>query len=357
MTVSYTRDGSEEFNHRLNDALTRIADRVESDMGPNLVSLILGGGYGRGEGGIVIRDGKEFPYNDLDFTLVVEDKSSVPFERLKAVSDEFAGELGIHVDFSRPLTVRDIRNWPRWMMWHDLVNGHFALKGPPDLLTKNAPADLLAPLPVIEATRLLLNRGAGVLWSLRVARGLEKEPDADFVRRNYYKCALALGDSLLIAFGKYTTRYYGRDMLLAGLAKSESDVEKLHLGDLYDEALRFKFRPDAVSGESKSETQILRLSETWGKVFLLVETVRTKVSWRSLDEYVAWHGIREQDQHTLKLFLRNLVRNLGMGRLSLKYPREQLYRQLPVLLGLVKRASANWPEESLTFLQTWDRFN
>lgn len=357
MTVTYTRDGSEAFNQRLHETLARIADRVDAALGANLVSLILGGGYGRGEGGVVVRNGMEMPYNDLDFTLVVRNKSKVPWDKLNSVRSEFAEELRIHVDFSRPLTVPDIENWPFWLMWYDLLNGHITLKGQIDLLEKHAPDYFRNPLPVIEGTRLLLNRGAGVLWSLRVVRKLEDEPDEDFVRRNYYKCALAMGDSLLIAYRRYTTRYFGRDGLFKALAEQKSEVALLGLQELYEEALKFKFRPDSVSSETKTENMLLNLAYLWGKVFLLVENIRTGLNLNSLDEYVDWNGIREKDQHALKPLFRNIIRNVSLGKLSLRHPRENLYRQLPVLLGLVDKNSNDWSSESREFLRVWDRFN
>lgn len=357
MNITYAKDGSQEFNQRLHDSLTRIADQVEADMGANLVSLILGGGYGRGEGGVVKKNGMEMPYNDLDFALVVSKKSSIPWDKLNSIRASFARELGIHVDFSRPLTLKDIEHWPCWLMWYDLLNGHVVLKGPPDLLKKHAPATLRKPLPVIEATRLLLNRGAGILWSLRVVRNVEAEPDEDFVRRNYYKCALALGDSLLITYQKYTTQYSGRDLLLKELVLDKAEVASLNMINLYDEALAFKFRPDSVSSAAISETELSNLAQLWGKIFLLVETVRTGMKWSTLDEYVNWDGIRESDQHSFKSLVGNVVRNLYLRRLSMNYPREDLYRQLPQLLGLTTGPSVDWAIESERFLKIWDRFN
>ena len=90
MTPVYSRDGSAEFNERLNETLLRIGDEVEQALGNNLVTLVLGGGYGRGEGGLVVKDGKEMPYNDLDLTLVVGRKSTIPGDRLKASEKKYA---------------------------------------------------------------------------------------------------------------------------------------------------------------------------------------------------------------------------------------------------------------------------
>ena len=357
MIPAYSPEGSPEFNRWMHETMLRIGTEVQRVLGDNLVALILGGGYGRGEGGMIVKDGRQMPYNDIDFTLVVKSKSKVPWDGLNAISSSFASELTIHVDFSRPLTIYDIEHWPCWLMWYDLLNGHIVINGPSDILTKHAPGSLRNPLPAIEGTRLLINRGAGLLWALRVVREIENSPDADFVRRNYYKCALALGDSLLIAYKRFTTAYRGRDILLEKLEQDEPGVAAFGLDSLYKQALKFKFRPDQIPSGDMKEDDIKAIVKQWGVVFLNVESVRTGRVWSSLDEYVAWRGIREKDQHTIRLLPRNLTRNLQFRRLSLRYPREALYRQLPVLLGLTGKNDTNWPQKTENFLRVWDRFN
>ena len=105
------------------------------------------------------------------------------------------------------------------------------------------------------------------------------------------------------------------------------------------------------------EGDIKAIAKQWGAVFLNVESVRTGRSWSSLDQYVAWPGIREKDQHTIRLLPRNVARNLQFRRLSFRYPREALYRELPVLMGLTGKDDTNWPQKTENFLRVWDRFN
>ncbi|MBW1779235.1 MAG: hypothetical protein JRL30_00660 [Deltaproteobacteria bacterium] len=357
MSAIYADHGSDAFNARMNDVMVRIATDVEQALGRNFVALILGGGYGRGEGGVIRVDGVEQPYNDLDFTLVVKRKRTVPFDTLNAISAQYEKEIRIDVDFSRPLTLHDIKTWPRWLMWYDLLHGHMVIKGPTDILTAHAPATLNQPLPAIEATRLALNRGAGLLWALRVARGIEKGPDPDFTRRNYYKCILAMGDALLIAHHCFATPYRGRDDRLTHLCKDSSDVAAFKLKRLYHQALRFKFQPDSLPHTQAGEDQLKDLAKRWGAVFLHVEEIRTGNHWTSLSQYSRWKGLREVEQHSLKNLVRNLIRNKQLGIYSWRYPRETLYRQLPVLLGLTDRSVSDWPAESARFLGIWNRFN
>ncbi|MBT7300516.1 MAG: hypothetical protein HN849_13435, partial [Victivallales bacterium] len=110
--TSYAFQASPEFNRHLEEVLAEIAAETARTLGDGLVALILGGGYGRGEGGIFLRDGREEPYNDLDLALVVTDRNLPALRRLAPIEERYAARLGIHVDFSRPLTVKDIAHWP-----------------------------------------------------------------------------------------------------------------------------------------------------------------------------------------------------------------------------------------------------
>ena len=336
--------------------LVRFTEEVRRALGENLVALLLGGGYGRGEGGIVTVDGVEQPYNDLDFVLIVRNKSAVDWVALDAVSHCYEEALKIHVDFSRPLTLSDIQAWPHWLMWHDLINGYVVLAGEEGVLEKHAPKIIQQSVPLIEASRLLLNRGAGLLWGMRVGKGVEEAPDADFVRRTYYKCMLALGDALLIAYDQYTTAYRGRDKLVEMLVAGSPKLPAINLQEQYGRAMRYKFSPDEFSEVPDAAAQAAMASD-WGAVFLHVEERRTGKGWESLEEYTRWTGLRELGQHTPKKLLRNLVRNAQIGRCSWRYPREHLFRNLPLLLGLTETEASDWAEESAYFIYLWERFN
>lgn len=361
-SLKYASHASPEFNLRMEDVLQRIAADTEKVLGDNLIALILGGGYGRGEGGVVVVDGVEHPYNDLDMTFIIKNKGAIDWKGIHGVSHKFEQEIHIDVDFSRPLTLQDVRNFPNWLMWYDLLNGHIVMSGDQNILYDNAPDSLRQPPPPIEASRLVLNRGAGLLWALRVIRGEPDivgmpKPDKDFIRRNYYKCGLAMGDGLLIAHRCFTTAYRGRDKLLNKLIEESDSFASLGMKDLYEAALEFKFTPDSKAGESFSEGQLVNLAEMWGSVFLYIERKRTGMTFSSMDEYTEWRGLREPEQHTADKLLRNVVRSFQHKSLTWKYPREALYRQLPHLLGLTKKSVSDRSGESEKFMKVWNRFN
>lgn len=356
--VPVTVHGSPDFNDWMERALGDLGADVRDQLGPDLVALVLGGGYGRGEGGVDHRHGKELPYNDLDLVLVVHRRDRTLLERLEPLRRGFEQRLGIEVDIGRLLTPRDIRRLPHRLVWFDLLHGHRVLAGDPDILKRNAPRALSAPLPLVEASRLLLNRGSGMLWAMRVQRGLDRAPDPDFVRRNYHKCALALGDALMIAHGVYETPYRGREERLRKILGEESSLARRGLETAYCDAMRFRFRPDQLPSRQPDPNHLIAMNELWGEVFLRIERQRMAMPWLDLEAYLAWDGVREGEEWGLRRWPRNLVHNFRLGRLSLLYPRERLYRALPRLLQLTRPGTdGDWDAESMVYLETWRRFN
>src|ERR1051326_3152930 len=303
----YARHGSAAFNARMQTWLTSLTDDVRWVLGADLSALVLGGGYGRGEGGVLCGSGEERPYNDLDLVLIVRRKSSLPWRELGAIQHKYESLIGIQVDFSRPLTVNDIRRWRPSMMWTDLLHGHAVLYGPEDILTANAPDLKPEHLAPIEATRMLLNRGAGVLWALRILRDCEPAPDSDFVRRNYYKCALALGDALLIVHGRFQTSYAGRDERLSSLLEEARCSLSFDVAPLYRDALSFKFWPGQFPSQP-DEQHVAALARRWGEILLYVENRRAGRDWQRLQDYAASREIREGEQNTLQQWPRNIDR-------------------------------------------------
>jgi hypothetical protein len=211
----------------------------------------------------------------------------------------------------------------------------------------------LAP---IEATRILLNRGAGLLWAQRILRGHEPAPDPDFIRRNYYKCALALGDALLISHGRFSASYAGRKERLLKLLSEIPPPVSFDVGRLYGEALTFKFWPGELSSPPDGP-QLTTMARRWGEILLYVESGRTHQTWRSVQEYVCCDDTRELDQNTIRQWPRNFVRNRQLGNWSVRYPRERLYRDLPVLLELCESPIPDWPAQSARFLAIWKQVN
>ncbi len=359
--MTFSQAGSPEFNQRVGEILDNLAQEVKKEIPSHFIALVLAGGYGRGEGACVLRHGSQSLYNDLDLFLIVNTPMAVP-ESIRSITHGYEKQLGIEVDIGKPLTIKDIKSFPHQLMWQDLLDGHYVILGDSDILKRNAPDYLSKPLPHVEALRLLLNRGSGLLQALMQSHLLAVDarhtlPDADFIRRNRAKCMLALGDSLLISYGVYTPPLAKRTLALQEQAEKIPMAHMDVIQQLFQQAAEFKVRPDSLPTEQPPLPVLLETASLWVEVLLHTEANRTKRQWASPQAYSHDLFIREPEQHTPRRLVRNLVRNAQRKRISFHYPRERLYRQLSRLLSQPHPEQKAWMREAQEFLSLWRQYN
>ena len=341
-------NGSAEFNRWLWNQLTELGKKVANQMGEDLIAVVLGGGYGRGQGCVAVRDANEFAYNDVDLFLVTARPHPRGNENLHVLREEYEQILRIDVDFSRPQTPRMIREWPPLLMWHELALGHQVLYGPADVISSNVPSQVFGPPPKIEASRLLLNRGAGLVWAGRVMDGFEAEPDPTFVARNFFKCTQAVADAVLIAYGRYSTAEKVKAARLFELQKSEEIVAQIDACGQFEKACEFRRSPYVSHLVSRHHLE--KLAHDWLLIFLWVESQRTCKRFDDVRQYLGWTGEREAGEIGL---LQRLGASLRRKRLGLWHPREHVYRALPVAVDDLCAGRNRFKESSAEALRRW----
>ncbi|HEV2437897.1 MAG TPA: hypothetical protein VG077_18030 [Verrucomicrobiae bacterium] len=207
-TKRFTLDGSED----LESHLTQVCEQVSADIqkvipARKLEALVLGGGYGRGEGGVLKTEKDDRPYNDLEFYVFLRGNrfgnERKYGDALRESGRRLSPKAGLHIEFKVDSLAR-LRRSPVTMFSYDLVSGHRVLAGS-RFVFRGCEHHLNADkIPLTEATRLLMNRCSGLLFA---REKLTHEPftadDADFVGRNIAKARLAFGDAVLTAFGQY----------------------------------------------------------------------------------------------------------------------------------------------------------
>src|SRR5206468_3070993 len=68
--LRFTLDGSDSLEARLRALCARVSEGAQKIFPPgSLEALVLGGGYGRGEGGVLRTPSGHEPYNDIEFYL------------------------------------------------------------------------------------------------------------------------------------------------------------------------------------------------------------------------------------------------------------------------------------------------
>ena len=255
--MSYSKSADPRVERLIAEALEGIrASLAASPESASIRAVVLGGGYGRGEGGATA-DG--MPYNDMDFFVVMNGKK--PSQGLHAlldgISKDWGKKLSIDMDFYCVRSLKALYKDAGTLMIQELFAGSRVVFGDEHIFD-DAPRHPFSELPWTEAARLLLNRGAGLLF----ARQRSSDPaEADFVRRNLHKAALGCGDAILIVHHDY--RGTGTERL-AALRKYH---EASWLIPAYEAALAFKYAP----GDGK-KPDYAHLLDCWSRSVTLAAT-------------------------------------------------------------------------------------
>jgi len=382
----YTFDGTLQLEDRIRSDLAAIRKAVLAEIpAGKITALILGGGYGRGEGGVFEEDGREIPFNDYDLFVVVPDTSRKQRNALHAhlteIGERLGKDMGVDVDFSRPILESNLPRLGPELMWIEMKQGHRVFHGPLDVLAP-MPAFLPGDLPGLEGTRLLLNRGVGLLLCRRALVRTGGDPegaDLDFCVRNIRKAEMAMGDVILQVLDRYVVKYRARSSLLEAV-EDASIPELKKIQDRYRGAIDFKLRPVLVPLPGLTlEAWLEETVALFEKIQLWFEGHRLGVDDLTWEEYGNM-DLRADIRGGLAARMKNVYHNLSafgpnirkdMNRLF-RHPRESLLKVLPALLHetdqervtrqLRHRLLAPVGEDMETvftrrFLPVWSRYN
>jgi len=375
----YTSRGPAEVERGIARDQQRVAQEVSRLVEPPVLStLVLAGGYGRGEGGFRWRDGIPVPFNDYDYFVVVRGLGRRALRRLRqrmqALGHRLSPELGLEVDLA-VLDERRLHRLPVCTMYSELKWGHRALLGDPGCL-QAIPGPEPSKLPLAEAARTMLNRGALLLMNeveLRAASPAALETER--FERYLCKAILAGGEALLAKDGRYHPLLSVRhDRLLSAASELPAGFVELHR-----HAMEYKFgsRDTAVARATPDERQRVAV-EAWTAAFAALESRRlglTVGNWTAHSDaaigkgqgYSGWRGVlRHVALHAVH---RRRLRWLREPARCLRHPRERLIAALPLLLtsaedrapvaaarALGVADDAGWQAAAAAFLEAWPRY-
>ena len=229
----YVAGEAPAMDRLVEETVASVGAEVKALAVPRLQGVVLGGGYGRGEGGVFdLPDGGQRLSNDLDFFAVTEKGASgrdirAVADALAPVSEKWTAKLEIDVDFVVRTPWR-MRHDQERVMIQELMHGYFDVVGKTgEEMFAEIERRPPSAFPWSEAARMLMNRGVGLVLAA------EPERDRTFTVRNINKCVLGAGDARLIARGAYAWRAEDRAAALGD--------------ELYAAAVEWKFRPRAES--------------------------------------------------------------------------------------------------------------
>lgn len=292
-------------------------------------AIILGGGYGRGEGGIAT-DAQGAPafFNDLDYFIFTSKPNDPSLnEAVHRWERDESAILGIDVE-GKCLPQSDLDATPGSMMFYDLVSAHTQVMGREHYLEPYLPLAQADQIATVEATRLLWNRGSGLFFA---KADLAAGKNLSIVHRNQAKAKLALGDALLTIRGKYRPYVRERQQQL----QSEVGIDPRIIA-LHQEGTAFKLKPTSTPHLEELQTTQGLLTEIWRACFLEVESKRLGQTFHKPTDYTQYRGQLFPETNmgrNLLLALRDQLKRGGHLAPSYDYPRGALQRALLSLLS------------------------
>lgn len=299
---------------------------------PGFRALLLGGGYGRGEGGIFIpaEGGAPRLYNDLEFYYFGAGSGE---SVLREWRHEGERRFGIEIEF-KAMSPDALQRARPSMFYYDLLSRHVLVAGDASWVER-LPSALSDPaaIPPEEAGRLLVNRGMSLLRCLRWSAGEVNVPEG-FCDRIAAKLKLALADAALCATGRYHWSCLERDRRAADLPADLPRRERLR--SLHAEGVTFKFRP-RHEGLSAADWRLPleELRQAWLSTFLWCEGRRREESFPDARSYAAQRGRLFPGEPRRTNILRH-VRDLGRRERvpfsTTDHPRAPLWKSLALML-------------------------
>lgn len=359
--MSFSVTGMPQIEKRITQDLAKITDSVLSLTGNRTVAVILTGGYGRGEGGVCLRNGEMRPVNDYDLVVVVRDSALHPLATLRSRIRQLSGHLaeeirvGIDVALVRESALPFVKPT---IFWYETRMGHQVLWGNPNMLDAMPKFDA-TDVPLTEGARLLLNRGAMLLDALiRInGNGLLGEADIARVLTAGWKAALSWGDCILLTQGKYHYSHRARESAFVALPIQNGVPSKEQLKGMYQEAVNFKFFPNYKSppnGDLKAwVNSIVRIHEG---VLRWFEENRLGRPFHHWAKYASPRVLKFPLPFGVSQLGKNLIRSLltcgWPGRASLSRwiiadPQERLISVLPLLLFTPNSENLEWCSRAL----------
>ena len=375
----FTIDGSPELETSLASICQQVRQGVESIVPTSrLRGILLGGGYGRGEGGVFRAGTGDQPYNDLEFYVFCTGQAILAERRYRHALHELGEQLtpaaGLEVEF-KVLTQRKLRKSPASMFYYDLMLGNRIIAGTESLLDGCEHHRHPEQIPAHEATRLLLNRCSGLLYSMERLRKTDfGTEEADFVGRNLAKAQLAFGDALLTVLGKYHWSCQERHKRLETLTLNAGLEWAVPLPGLHAEGVAFKLHPVPTPVDRDRLTaRHTELCDVGRRLWLWLEGLRLGHSFASARDY----ALSPCDKCPETIGLRNRAVNArtfgtaaALGPGATRYPRQRLLHALPMLLwephtrenlagaqAELKAPSTDFSTLVAAYTQLWHRFN
>ncbi len=230
----FTAHQDAPIDRKISGDLERIAEKLCMVL-PAVRALVLVGGFGRGEGSVLVDPQGIECLNDYD-VVVIAPRPALNRLDLPGLEKTLADEVNIwHVDLI-PIGAGELGHLPLTMLNYDLKRAGYVFYGESQILDQiSLTADRIPPLA--EAKTLLFNRLISFVEGLEPVAEVEYDLKKNlFLKQQLAKVVLAICDAQLLEQNQYFCRYQEKVDHFADLATAE-------LASLARSALQEKLSP------------------------------------------------------------------------------------------------------------------
>ena len=359
----YTILENPEADVTVQKALNLVVRNVLELMGENLDAILLIGGFGRGEGGVVKENGRFRPVNDFDMAVLVAKayrrihrQYTRQLQELCADLAPLCGVKQIDIGISHPLRFRFA---PNLVESYEVRNGYKVLWGDIDLeaLMPDLPADRL---PLLDGAIYFLSRGSGMLIpalyflldgkgeSGKVEKILPRHRENFQIEVN--KGCLAMGNALLLLRKQYHFSYRERRRRMQQMEMNDvPDGEMVR--SWYVEAVQQKLLPRFDwPGDAKMIERWFCVRDVFARFFLWFEGVRLGREFQNWEAYSSFVSSQVRDPFaarlrvSLRVIMKKGIRSIyGSEGRQARLQMSQSYKRsvMPTILFSLERDGVN----------------
>ncbi len=323
----FTVHNQKEINQKIETDLAQIKKIIlKSD--DDIVSIILVGGFGRGEGSVILKNNKIQIVNDYDIVIIT--KKALPTEQIKILSERIIKELSIRLVDLIPYRISDLSSLPLTIFNYDLKYASHIFFGDKNILNL-LPEYESELIPLSEGKNLLINRLICLTESFSkkfVKKRLSKKQFL-FLVNQCSKAVLAVSDSLLLLRKKYHPSYQVRAKMFN---KEYGKMKKLN--SLVSEATEFKLMPQDSILLSDPANYWYARKEIFLSNFLNFMNSYYKRKFLTVDEFVTYYLKANKPG-----LVEKIIKALGISTRSSNYMRTKIDSAQILILAAYEKNS------------------
>jgi hypothetical protein len=289
----FTVKGSAKVENKIKDMLQQIAAEFAKVLLPEeYKAVILLGGYGRGEGGVLIENGVEKPHNNFDLLLIYKKNIRQKLQTLHNILGEFSQKNAIGIDLGT-ISACKLKHARCRLMWYDMRYGHKTILGD-ERFVSSIKQFKLENVPDWDILNLMVNRGTLMIINDLLLEKKELEvTQQKLIVKHLMKAIIGYGDALLYFLNNYSWSYLEKQQLMRQQTQVDSEFQSW-----YDAAIEFRFQPDYIKFLQNDLTEITeRLRQKFSQIFLYCGQQRLKkkiTNWTEYPDIVFRNAICQQ---------------------------------------------------------------